>query len=82
MERIQVPISFLEICFMFRTIMNRSAFERFSSNNINKNSKRNNISSRKVSKSAQSRPMGIECLNLARSMGGNFCDFKCIFALN
>ena len=78
MERIQVPISFLEICFMPRMIMNRSAFERFSSNNINNNSKRNNINSRKISKSAQNHPMEIECLNLTRSMGRNFCDSNAV----
>ena len=59
---------------MHRMTMNQSVSERFSSNKVNKNLKRINLNSRKISKSAQSRPMEIECLNLAKSLGRKFCD--------
>ena len=74
MERIQVPISLLEICFMHRMTTNQIASERFSSNKLNKNLKRINLNSRKISKSSQSGPMEIEYLNHTKSLGRNFCD--------
>ena len=76
MERIQVLISMLEICFMHRMTMNRDALERYSSKKANKNLKCINLNSRKLSKSAQRRPMPNEWLNLTKSWGRNFCDFK------
>ena len=82
MERIQVLISMLEICFMHRMTMNRDALERCSSKKANKNLKCINLNSRKLSKSAQRRPMPNECLNLTKSLGRNFCKFTYIFALD